>query len=158
MDYDQAVAALAQHFQVAPSAIKPDPALGENIVTHTKLPTYVRFEGGGTQVTVHFEGRVPVDPAHPLVAWLISYEVPWTPQNAEQMEQAALAKYGTQSNQPTKLPMHWCSRPSVNPGIGCSAGEARLELSQVAMTLTDPAWQVARIKFVQERQAVRPNL
>lgn len=158
MDYDQVVAALAQHFQASPGDIKPDPFPGENIVTHTKLPTYVVFEKDGTRVTVHFEGRVPVDPAHPLVAWLVSYEVPWTPQNAAQMAQAAVAKYGTQSNAPNTLPMHWCGHPSSNPGIGCGTDEPRLELSQVAMKLTDPAWQAARVKFVQERQAVRPNL
>lgn len=158
MDYDQVVAALAQHFQALPSDVKPEPFQGENVVTHTKLPSYVTFEKDGTRVTVRFEGRVPVDPAHPLVAWLISYEVPWTPQNAEQMAQAAVAKYGTQSNAPNKLPMHWCAHPSSNVGIGCDANEPRLELSQVDMKLTDPAWQAARIKFVQEHRTVRPNL
>lgn len=158
MDYDQVVAALAQHFQAPPSDVKPEPFQGENVVTHTKLPSYVTFEKDGIRVTVRFEGRVPVDPAHPLVAWLISYEVPWTPQNAEQMAQAAVAKYGTQSNAPNKLPMHWCAHPSSNVGIGCDVNEPRLELSQVDMKLTDPAWQAARIKFVQEHQTVRPNL
>ena len=158
MDYDQVVAALAQHFQASPGDIKPEPSPGENIVTHTRLPAYVVFEKDGTRVTVHFEGRVPVDPAHPLVAWLISYQVPWTPQNADQMAQAAAAKYGMQSNAPNKLPMQWCGHPSPNTGIGCDISDAHLELSQVEMKLTDPAWQAARIKFVQEHQAVRPNL
>ena len=85
MDFDQVVAALAGHFQVPPTEIKPDPFPGENIVTHTRLPSSVSYEKGGTRVTVHFEGRVLVDPARPLVAWLISYEVPWTPENAKQM-------------------------------------------------------------------------
>ena len=127
-------------------------------MTHTKLPAFVVFEKDGTRVAVHFEGRVPVDPAHPLVAWLITYQVPYTPQNVGQMAQAAVAKYGTQSNAPNKLPMYWCGHPSSSVGIGCDANEPRLELSQVDMKLTDPAWQAARIKFVQEHQAVRPNL
>lgn len=158
MDYGQVVAALAGHFQVPPSEIKADPFPGENIVTHTKLPSTVSFTKDGTHVTVHFEGRVPVDPAHPLVAWLISYEVPWTPENAKQMAQAAIGKYGIQSNAPNTLPMQWCSHPNANTGIGCPANEARLELSQVALSLTDQAWQAARIKLVQDRQAVRPKL
>ena len=158
MDYDQVVAALAGHFQVPPSEIKADPFPSENVVTHTKLPSTVSFSKDGTQVTVHFEGRVPVDPVRPLVAWLIRYEVPWTPENAKQMAQAATGKYGIQSNAPNTLPMQWCSHPSTNTGIGCTAGEARLELSQVALSLTDPAWQAARIRLVQERQAVRPKL
>lgn len=158
MDYNQVVAALAGHFQVPPSEIKTDPFPGENIVTHTKLPSTVSFSKDGTQVTVHFEGRVPVDPARPLVAWLISYEVPWTAENAKQMAQAATGKYGVQSNAPNALPMQWCSHPNANTGIGCPLNEARVELSQVALSLTDPAWQAARIKFVQDRQAVRPKL
>ncbi len=158
MDYDQVVTALAAHFQVSASEIKPDPFPSENIVTHTKLPSTASYKKDGTQVTVHFEGRVPVDPARPLAAWLVSYEVPWTPENAAQMAQAATAKYGLNSNAPNVLPMQWCSHPSTNTGIGCTAGEARLELSQVALSLTDPAWQAARIRLVQERQAVRPKL
>ena len=114
MDYDQVVAALAQHFQASPGDIKPY-TMGENDVTHTKLPAFVVFEKDGTKVAVHFEGRVPVDPAHPLVAWLITYQVPWTPQNIAQMAQAAVAKYGTPSNAPLKPTMQWCGHPGSSP-------------------------------------------
>ena len=158
MDYEQVRQALADHFQAGPADLKPDPFPGENIVTHTKLPSTLTYEKGGTRVTVHFEGRVPVDPARPLVAWLISYEVPWTPANAEQMAKAALDRYGTPSNAPNTLPMQWCVRPNTNTGIGCPPGDARLDLSQVQLTLTDPAWQQARIRFVQGQQAVQPRL
>ena len=74
------------------------------------------------------------------------------------MAQAALAKYGTQSNAPNTLPMQWCLHPSANTGIGCPLNGAVLDLSQVALKLTDPAWQAARIGFVQGRQAVQPRL
>jgi len=158
MDYDEVIAALARHFQVPPAEIKPDPFPGENIVTHTRLPSTATYAKDGTRVTVHFEGRVPADPARPLVAWLVNYEIPFTPENATRMAQAAVEKYGTPSNAPNTLPMQWCSHPSANTGIGCGGDEARLELSQVAMTLTDPAWQAARIRFVRDSQAVRPKL
>ena len=158
MDYDEVSKALAAHFQVALADLKADPFPGENIVTHTKLPSTLSYEKDGTRVTVHFEGRVPVDPARPLVAWMVTYQVPWTPANAEGMAKAALARYGTPSNAPNTLPMHWCARPNANTGIGCPMDDARLDLSQVQLTLTDPAWQQARIRFVQERQAVQPRL
>jgi hypothetical protein len=158
MDYDQALAAAANHFHVAPGQIKSDPFPGENIVTHTKLPAYFTYEKDGVKLTVHFEGRVPVDKAHPLVAWLIDYELPWTQQNSAEMARAAVAKYGKQSNAPNNLPMQWCANPSPNPGMGCSIGQqATLELSQVSMKLTDPAWQNARIKFVHDSQHTKPN-
>ena len=157
MDYDEVSKALAAHFQAAPTDLKPDPFPGENIVTHTKLPSTLTYEKDGTRVTVHFEGRVPVDPARPLVAWLVTYQVPWTPGNAEGMAKAALARYGTPSNAPNTLPMQWCARPSANTGIGCPGDDALLNLSQVELKLTDPAWQAARIRFVQERQAAQPR-
>ena len=158
MDYDEVSKALAAHFQVALADLKADPFPGENIVTHTKLPSTLSYEKDGTRVTVHFEGRVPVDPARPLVAWMVTYQVPWTPANAEGMAKAALARYNTPSNAPNTLPMHWCARPNANTGIGCPMDDAKLDLSQVQLTLTDPAWQQARIRFVQERQAVQPRL
>ena len=158
MDYDQVAKALADHFQAAPADLKPDPFPGENIVTHTRLPSTLTYEKDGTRVTVHFEGRVPVDPARPLVAWLVTYQVPWTPANAEGMAKAALARYGTPSNAPNTLPMQWCARPSANTGIGCPGDDARLDLSQVQLTLTDPAWQRARIRFIQGQQTVQPRL
>ena len=158
MDYDQVAKALADHFQVAPADLKPDPFPGENVVTHTKLPSTLTYEKDGTRVSVHFEGRVPVDPARPLVAWLVTYQLPWSPTNAEAMARAALARYGTPSNAPNTLPMQWCARPSANIGIGCPVDDARLDLSQVQLKLTDPAWQQARIRFIQGQQAVQPRL
>lgn len=157
MDYDEALAAVASHFKVAPSQIKPEAFPRENIVTRTKLPSYFTFEKDGVKVAVHFEGRVPVDKAHPLAAWMVIYEVPWSQQNSSAMAEAALQKYGVQSNAPNKLPLQWCANPSPNPGMGCGIGEAKLELSQVRLQLTDPAWQNARIKFVEDSKATKPS-
>ena len=157
MDYDQALTAVANHFGVAKSQIKADPFPGENIVTRTKLPSYFTYEKNGVKLTVHFEGRVPVDKAHPLVAWQIAYEVPWSAQNKEEMAKAALAKYGVQSNAPNNLPMQWCQEPNRNPGIGCGIGQAKLELRQVELNLTDPTWQTARINFVNDSKATKPS-
>ncbi|RYY12576.1 MAG: hypothetical protein EON55_12010, partial [Alphaproteobacteria bacterium] len=77
IDFDQVAKALTEHFQAAPADLKPDPFPGENIVAHTKLPSTLTYEKDGTRVTVHFEGRVPVDLAMPLVVWLVTYQLPW---------------------------------------------------------------------------------
>ena len=71
---------------------------------------------------------------------------------------AALGRYGTPSNAPNTLPMQWYARPNANTGIGCPLDDAKLDLSQVQLTLTDPAWQQARINFIQGQQAVEPRL
>lgn len=158
MDYHQALEAVAAHFHVAHSQIRPNPYPGVNPVAHIRLPDYFIYEKDGVKLTVFFEGRVPLDKAHPLVVWRVDYEVPWSQQNSAAMAQAALAKYGAQSNAPNALPMQWCARPSPNPGMGCSGGQqAMLELNQVHMALTDPAWQNARIKFVQDSKATKPS-
>lgn len=158
MDYDQAVAAVIQHYKISKDQIKPDPFPGINIVTQTKLPSYFNYEKDGTKLTVHFEGRVPASKEHPLVASMVSYELPWSQENSAAMAKAAQEKYGEQSNAPNKLPMQWCEKPSSNTGIGCIAGgQAVLEVSQVRMTLTDPAWQKARISFVNESQKRKPS-
>jgi hypothetical protein len=158
MDFEEARTALARHFGVGPDAIKADPFPGENPVTHTKLPSYLTFEKDGTKITVHFEGRVPVDSARLLAASLVSYETPWSNENAAAMLKAASAKYGIASNAPNTLPMQWCARPSANPGIGCGPDQARLELSQTRLSLGDPAWATARIKFQEDARATKPNL
>lgn len=157
MDCDEATRALTEHFQAAPGDIRPDPFPGENIVTHTKLPSTLTYEKDGTRVTVHFEGRVPVNPARPLVAWLVTYQVPWSPANAEGMEGGAgPLRHPVQRPQ---HPAHAVVRPAeTNNGIGCPADDARLDLPQVQLMLTDPAWQQARIRFIQGQQAVRPRL
>lgn len=157
MDLEEARSAIARHFNVMPDGIKADSFPNENPVTHTKLPSYLTFEKDGTKLTVHFEGRVPVDPARPLAASLISYEIPWSTQNSTEMVAAASAKYGMASNAPNTLPMQWCARPSANPGIGCGPDQARLELSQTRLTLGDPAWTAARIEFLDAARATRPR-
>jgi hypothetical protein len=158
MDYDQAVAAVMQHYKISKDQIKPDSYPGVNIVTQTKLPSYFNYEKDGIKLTVHFEGRVPMSKDRLLAVSMVSYELPWSQENSAAMAKAAQEKYGEQSNAPNKLPLQWCEKPSSNPGIGCVASEqAVLEVSQVRMTLTDPAWQKARISFVNESQKRKPS-
>lgn len=158
MDFDQAVQAASANFHVAKTMMKPEPSPSVNVVTHTRLPSYFTYESGGVRLLVHFEPRVPLDKAHILVVSQVSYEVPWSQQNKASMAAAAKAKYGISSNAPNDLPYEWCAMPSDNPGIGCNAKpQAVLKLSQVQMTLIDPAWQNARIRYLEDKQAVKPS-
>ena len=158
MDFDQAVQAASANFHVARTMMKPEPSPGVNMVTHTRLPSYFTYASGGVKLLVHFEPRVPLDKGHPLVVSQVMYEVPWSQQNKASMAAAAKAKYGISSNAPNDLPYEWCALPSDNPGIGCNAKpQAVLQLSQVQMTLIDPAWQDARIKYLEDKQAVKPS-
>ena len=157
MDYEQAVSALMAHFKISRKQIKPEPSPGVNLVTQTRLPQYVTYENNGVKIAVYFEPRVPVDKTRPQAVSLITYEVPWSSQNSAAMADMASSKYGEQSNFPNKLPMHWCAEPHNNPGMGCPIDGALLELSKVRLKLIDPAWQNARIKFVQDSQARKPS-
>lgn len=157
MTYDQALHAAADHFHVGIDQIKPDPFPAENLVTHTHLPLYFKYQKDGAELTVYFEPRVPVDNDNPLVVSLIKYEIPWTSNNKAQMHDAALAKYGQPSNGVNGLSMEWCASPNSNPGLACSFSSAVLKVSEVSMSLNDSAYTNARIKFVNDSKAVKPN-
>lgn len=157
MDLNEALAALKAHFKATPREVRIDPYPMVNIVTGTKLPGNIVFQRAGTRVTVHFEGRVPVDPVRPLAVVMVTYEIPFTPANAESAASAALAKYGVQSNAPVRLPMTWCAQPNNNPGMACDPSKPILDLSQTTIKLSDPSWTDARIKLVQKRQATSPS-
>lgn len=157
MDFEQALAVVADHFHVSRNQIKVDAYPGRNIVTQTKLPGFFTYEKDGAKLTVLFEGRVPPDKARPLVVWAIEYEAPWSQENSDNMAKAAIAKYGPASNAPNTLPMEWCALPNANPGLGCNdETQSMLKLSQVSLSLSDPAWLNARTKFVEDARKVKP--
>lgn len=158
MDFDQSIAAVIKHFKISRNQISIDRFQTINPVTKTKLPQYFTYENRGEKLSVYFEGRVPLDKARPLVVSMVKYELPFSAQNKEAMAEAATAKYGQQSNFPNKLPMQWCANPSTNVGVGCgNEQQALVELSQVSMTLIDPAWQQARIQVGVDAQKRNPG-
>lgn len=158
MDFNEARAAAAKHFQVPENQIKAG-SLYLNPVTNTQLPNTLSYDKNGVRFLIHFEGRVPKDPKRPLVASQIRYEIPWTSENKDAMGKAALAKYGKQSNYPNDLVLEWCATPSSNSGIGCPGAltEAVLKYSGVGIELVDPAWINARIKFVDQLKSTKPG-
>ena len=158
MGYDEAVAAAARNFHVGKNEIKAGYATN-NLVTNTKMPMNFSYEKDGVRLVVHFEPRVTADKQGPLAVSLINYEMPWTPANKDAMGQAALGKYGRQSNYPNNLNLEWCQKPSSNPGMGCSTDmtQAVLKYSGVSIQLHDPAWTNARVEFVNRSNSRKPS-
>ena len=158
MDFDEALAATAKNFNVGKKDIRIGYATN-NPVTNTKMPMNFSYDKDGVSFIVHFEPRVPVDKQRPLAVSQIRYELPWTPANKEAMGKAVVEKYGRQSNYPNDLNMEWCTKPSTNPGMGCSTDltQAVLKYSGVSIQMHDPAWMNARIEYVQRSQSRKPS-
>lgn len=158
MDFEEAMAAAMKHFQAPRSQFKPEPSPRERLASQAKLPTYFTYEKNGVKLGVYFEDRIPLDKARPMVVFKVVYELPWSQENSKAMAEAALTKYGQQSNAPYDLPMSWCSQPNKMQSGACSdTTEAVLKLSQVNLDLTDPAWTRARINFVDSMKARKPS-
>lgn len=158
MDYDQTIKAITEHFHIPVSALDVDKFPGVNVVTGDKQPQYVSYEKDGIKLSVHFEGRVPLDPQHPLAVSLITYELPWSTDNKNAMAKAAGEKYGPQSNA-TYTPRVWCNNPGKMATMACSndMSQAVLKLSNTKLELSDPAWSQARIKLMDSKQARTPG-
>ena len=158
MDFDEALAATAKHFQVAKKDIRIGYAALDP-VNNVKRPMNFSFKQDGVELLVHFEPRVPLDKQRPLAVSQIRYEMPWTPANKSAMAEAVVAKYGRQSNYPNDLNLEWCQKPSSNPGMGCSTdmSQAVLKYSGVSIQLNDPAWMNARIAYMDQTKSRKPS-
>jgi hypothetical protein len=144
MDWEQARAAMARHFQVAPDKFKKNSNL--------------HYEKNGVKLMVLFTKRVPVDAARPLAVSLIQYEVPWTDANNTAMKEAALTKYGAPTEESGYL--LWCVKPHPNTG-GCSGaqmdGEAVLHLHSNTLQLSARAWDRALREYEEKAKTTRPG-
>ena len=159
MDWDEALAAAAKHFNVPPSAIYVDKHPNENIITGQRLPVFFNYDKDGIKFSVSFLARVPHDKARPMVVSQINYELPWSQENAVAMKEAAVAKYGTPSNAPhDKTSSQWCAKADLRRGSSaCDHGQAVLKLFNTQMELVDPAWKEAEIKFRRDSQTRKPS-
>lgn len=159
MSVEQARAAMQKNFGV--SADKIEASKSETYQVATKITgsqqiMYLVYENNGTRMQVTFEPRVPYDKSNPMAAALISYEIPWTSDNEASMKEAALAKYGPVSA-PDMYPL-WCEKPLPGTGMGCETGTAELKVASTNLTLIDPAWQNARMKFMDQQNATKPQI
>lgn len=158
MSVEQARAAMQKNFGVSADKIEASKSAAYQVatkITGSPQVMYLVYENNGTRMQVSFEPRVPYDKSNPMAAALISYEIPWTSDNAASMKEAALAKYGPVSA-PDTYPI-WCEKPLPGTGMGCEPGTAELKVASTKLTLIDPAWQNARIKFMDQQNATKPQ-
>jgi hypothetical protein len=150
MDWDQALAAAAKHFKIAPSEFE------------FINPLIFFYKKDGTELWVHFVEREPGDKARPLVVTRIEYRIPWTEENEAAMKEAALAKYGVPSHASwNNDDMTWCIKPPHCSGQAYLSFRSKLlgvgAASSSAIMLDDPAWREALIKRDEDAKARKPN-
>ncbi|WP_101505124.1 hypothetical protein [Erwinia sp. B116] len=158
MSVEEARSAMQKNFGVSADKIVASDSMDyqtPTVITGSKQVMYLVYENDGTRMQVSFQPRVPYNKINPMAADLISYEIPWTNENQEAMKKAALAKYGPVSIS-SMYPL-WCEKPIPGTGMGCESGSAQLEQSSTKITLTDPAWQNAVIKYMDEKKTTKPQ-
>lgn len=158
MSVEEARAAMQKNFAVSADKIRASKSAdyqAPTLITGTEQVMYLVYENKGTRMQVTFEPRVPYDKSNPMAAALITYEVPWTSDNQNAMKEAALAKYGQVSTGGV-YPI-WCDKPLPSSGMGCEPDSASLEVASTSLKLIDPAWQNARMKFVDQKNATKPQ-
>lgn len=159
MTPEDAKAALKAAFGVGDEAIVdskfnlPDPVTGEKVADSFTL------KSGNHSILVHHATNL-LDGKQPARAvWSIHYEMPYSEENVAAMREAALAKYGENSNAPNNLPMHWCEHPHDNTGIGCNRlDEPSLKLAQTHIEFTDPRYRQAIHDWQSKQKIDKPKL
>ncbi|ELY4881538.1 hypothetical protein P7V44_07565 [Providencia sp. CRE-3FA-0001] len=158
MSIEEARTAMAKNFGASSSAItesKSLPSQVTTLITGTEQIMFLVYDNNGTRMQVSFEPRVPYDKNNPMAVSQISYELPWSKDNEKAMNDAALKKYGPVS-QNNMNPL-WCDKPLPGTGMGCASDSATLEVSGTKLRMYDPAWTNARIKFMEEKNATKPQ-
>jgi hypothetical protein len=106
----------------------------------------------GVGIIVNFETNNPINVKQPVIVSRISYEMPWSDQNAKAMKAAAIAKYG-----PPSLSVgvdRWCQ----DARFGCmTPAQAVIELSATKLTLTDMRLSEARQKLTDQKNKRVPG-
>lgn len=159
MSIEQARAAMQKNFGVSADKIEASKSQTYQIttkVTGSQQIMYLVYENKGTRMQVTFEPRIPYDKSNPMAAALITYEIPWTSDNATAIKEAALAKYGPVST--TDMNPVWCEKPIPGTGMGCETDSASLTVASTKLTLIDPAWQNATLKFMDQQNATKPQI
>ncbi len=153
MSFEEASAHLADYFKVSPGTLVAGKTV-ENLVTKTALPNSLEYRKGDAVVRVSFVGRVPADSHRPLVVSNITYRLPFSKENADEMTRLAREKYGEPSTSMDQLPLQWCENPNPNDKLSaCRDRKALLMLSGTTLTLYDLQWPISVGKYRQENVA-----
>lgn len=160
MTKDEAVAAATFVLKVPKSAVSFEQSPAVNPVTNTAEPNYFSLEKGLVKLTVHMAPQIPRDTKNPMRVEMISYAMPWTPDNVKAMKEAAIQKYGSPSNGLIPAVSDWCNVPDKNPGMACefdARNHRKLSLSGTELTLTDMSYHDALQDFMNMQNRVKPS-
>ncbi|MBK0003186.1 hypothetical protein [Erwinia sp. S38] len=158
MSIEEARTAMEKNFGVSSNSItesKSLPSQVTTLITGTEQIMYLVYEKNGTRMQVSFEPRVPYDKNNPMAVSQITYEIPWTKDNESVMKDAALKKYGQVSSN-SMYPL-WCDKPLPGTGMGCAPDSVKLEMASTKLRMYDPVWTNARIKFMEDKNATKPQ-
>jgi len=147
MDYKEALAAAANHFQIAPSKIK-------------KMPDRLSYLKDGIQLNIDFVTRIPVDKEHPLVVRMVLYSIVSTDENIAAMKEAAVDKYGAPSGEGIQI-MMWCANPVTYEnfeGVFCPDQASLKMYPYGSLVLADPSWEEALSIHNDALNTKTPNL
>lgn len=159
MTPEDAKAALKATFNVDDAAITDSKYNQADPVTGEKVPDSFTLKTGNHNIIVNHVTNLRDGKQPARAVWAIRYEMPYSGENKTAMREAALAKYGENSNAPNDLPMHWCEHPHENTGIGCDRlDEPSLELSQTRIQFTDPRYRQAIIDWQNQQKNDTPKL
>ncbi len=94
----------------------------------------------------------------------VKYELAWSQENAEQMRQAALQRYGAPSNGLEGVTLEWCAHPNENLGLGCSMmgqpgqeGQAVLKTYNTTLTLEDTGAHLRIQRHLDSQKTTTPR-
>lgn len=160
MTKDEAVAAATSVLKVPKSTVSFEPSPAVNPVTNTAEPKYFSLEKGLVKLTVHMAPQIPRDAKNPMRVEMISYAMPWTPDNVKAMKEAAIEKYGPPSNGLIPAVSDWCDVPDKNPGMACefdARNHRKLSLSGTDLTLEEMSYHQAYQKFMNSQNSAKPS-
>lgn len=158
MSVEEARTAMQKNFGVSADKIRASKSMKSQyatIIYGSPQTQYLVYENNGTRMQVSFEPRIPLDKTNPMVASLITYEIPWTKENETAMKEAAIAKYGPISSGGDN-PV-WCDKPLPTSGMGCESDSAILSVGSTTLRMLDPAWQNATIKYMDQQKTTKPQ-
>ena len=113
-------------------------------------------KNNGERLIVRFSTRIPVDKTRPLVVGFIQYILTGSGESAAALKDAARTKYGSPSFTAYGMD-YWCTNP-IRSSLACAANDAQMTSSSGMLTVFDPAYDAAVVKYIEESRKIKPNI
>jgi len=159
MSYDQAFAAITNHFQLSSNEIKQvkySTIYSYSRITKNQQPSSIKYTKDGTMLEVSFSVRIPVNQSNPVAVSRIHYGIPNTKENAAMLKESSLSKYGQPSDNRRQANLMWCA--DYNQIAQCEPSQPKLSLSLGSLVLDDPTIEEAGRKYEQNLLKTKPNI